>query len=244
MSDQLLKINPYGERAVLITWPDMVSESILKEIILLKNALKQEEVFLKAEMIGSYNSLCLVFSQSMDFEDMSKRILEIHATLDFNQPFERKLWSLPVCYDSRFGVDLEAVAKSLRLSVDQVIYKHAHAKYTVYGLGFLPGFLYLGGLSRNLWLPRREQPRSKVVEGSVAIADRQTGIYPQDSPGGWHILGNCPIPLFNVRKRDPMPIKPGDQVTFEAVDLELYRSIYKRYRKGYYKLKSELVCWK
>ena len=92
-------------------------------------------------------------------------------------------------------------------------------------IGFLPGFLYLGGLPKDLIMDRKDTPRSHVPKGSVAIGGEQTGIYPVDSPGGWQIIGRTPLSLFDIKKDDPTPIRQGDKVQFYSIDLETYQNL-------------------
>src|SRR5699024_5992541 len=127
---------------------------------------------------------------------------------------------LPVCYDPLVAPDLDLVSKQKKLSRSQVIAIHCAGEYRVFMIGFLPGFPYLGGLDKRLEIPRKEQPRRKVAAGSVGIAGSQTGIYPQESPGGWQIIGRCPIPLFDPLADPPCPIAPGDVIKFREIGLE------------------------
>ena len=112
------------------------------------------------------------------------------------------------------GEDLSAVAASTGLGEDEVIGLHSQPTYTVAFLGFSRGFPYLEGLDQRLWLPRRDSPRTRIPAGSVAIGAAQTGIYPLDSPGGWHLLGHTDVVLFDERCDPPSRVQPGDQVRF------------------------------
>ena len=114
------------------------------------------------------------------------------------------------------GEDLAAVAKLAGLEPSEVVRRHTAATYEVAFLGFAPGFAYLTGVDPVLRLPRRTEPRTRVLAGSVAIADQFTGIYPQTSPGGWHILGRCDVTLFDAARAAPALLSPGDRVRFKA----------------------------
>ncbi len=116
------------------------------------------------------------------------------------------------------GPDLGIVAKHNGLSPEQVVALHSQAIYQVYFIGFQPGFAYLGGLTPQLYTPRKKQPRKCIPKGSVAIGGEQTGIYPNDSPGGWQIIGHSQIQLFDFDSHDsPCLLKSGDKVRFKAV---------------------------
>jgi inhibitor of KinA len=129
-----------------------------------------------------------------------------------------RLWRLPVCYEGDCGPDLEATAAALGMSVEALIEQHQQGEYRVYMLGFLPGFPFMGDLPSALQLPRRSEPRLRVPPGSVAIAGALTAIYPSESPGGWHLLGQCPLPLFDPARPQPSLLQAGDRVGFTAVD--------------------------
>jgi KipI family sensor histidine kinase inhibitor len=121
---------------------------------------------------------------------------------------------IPVRYD---GPDLDFIASSTGLSVDEVVARHSGRSYTVDLLGFVPGFGYLGELDPSLHLPRRAQPRPRVAAGSVAIAAAQTAVYPLDTPGGWHIIGSTSTVMFDPTRDPPALLAPGDTVHFERV---------------------------
>lgn len=129
-------------------------------------------------------------------------------------PQKKSLIEIPVRYD---GPDLGELADRLQLPEDEIIRLHAEPVYTVFMIGFLPGFPYLGPLPEALSLPRRDTPRQRVPAGSVAVAGRQTGIYPQDSPGGWHLIGRTGFSLFDAAKMPPASLQAGMQVRFVPV---------------------------
>jgi inhibitor of KinA len=124
---------------------------------------------------------------------------------------------IPVCYGQDFGPDLNYVAEFHGLTPQEIIRLHAAPLYDVYMIGFTPGFPYLGGLDERLVTPRLKDPRRRVPVGSVAIADRQTGIYPIESPGGWQLIGKTPLKLFDLRQAEPFFLKPGDRVRFKPI---------------------------
>jgi inhibitor of KinA len=124
---------------------------------------------------------------------------------------------IPVCYGGRFGEDLEELARQHEMTPERVVELHAAASYFVGMLGFAPGFPYLAGLDRRLVTARRSTPRTRVPRGSVAIGGEHTGIYPLDSPGGWHIIGRTPLTLFDLDRDPPSLLQAGDKVRFVAI---------------------------
>jgi KipI family sensor histidine kinase inhibitor len=121
---------------------------------------------------------------------------------------------VPVCYD---GPDLEDVSALTGLSVAEVVARHTAPVYTVAFCGFAPGFAYLDGLDPRLAVPRRQSPRVRVPPGSVAVADRYTGVYPSASPGGWRLLGRTDAELWNLERRPPALLSPGTRVRFRPI---------------------------
>lgn len=213
-----ITVKPFGETAILMEWPKEVKEDILNDILsfqeVLKSKLSDQWFF-----VPSYNSLTLICQKAnFDFSTVKEGLLESYENERDTLVLERNLWKLPVCYDLDFGVDLEETADKLLLSVDELIEMHTSHQYIVYGIGFLPGFMYLGGLPENLETERRETPRLHVEKGSVGLAGKQTGIYPQNSPGGWNIIGRCPVPMFNMNLENPCFVNVGDRIQFVPID--------------------------
>ncbi|BFP43389.1 5-oxoprolinase subunit PxpB [Flavobacteriaceae bacterium GF1] len=213
-----ITVKPFGDTAILMEWPQKVDEAILNDIIGFQEFLK---TVLEAKwvMVPSYNSLTLICQNSdFEFTGFKDKLLEWYAAPRAEFSLKRNLWKLPVCYDLDFGLDLETTAQKLVISVEELVQRHTSHRYTVYSIGFLPGFMYLGGLPKNLETKRRASPRLHVAKGSVGLAGKQTGIYPQDSPGGWNIIGRCPVPMFNLNRKEPCFINVGDQIQFVPIE--------------------------
>jgi KipI family sensor histidine kinase inhibitor len=132
---------------------------------------------------------------------------------------------IPVSYDSTYGPDLEIVAAHALFAPDEVITRHVAAEYTVAMLGFAPGFPYLLGLDPALHVPRRATPRTRVPAGSVAIGGAQTGIYPRELPGGWHLIGRTPLALFDPTRDPPCLLAPGDHVRFRVIGTDEFERL-------------------
>jgi len=131
-----------------------------------------------------------------------------------------RLIEVPVCYDAEFALDLEMVAQHCGFAPNEVVARHAAARYNVRCVGFTPGFPYLSGLPAKLATPRRETPRTAVPVGSVAIGGAQTGIYPLRSPGGWNIIGRTPLRLFDLTREPAALLRAGDRVRFMPIRRE------------------------
>lgn len=219
MSSIPFQIKPFGEKALLMEWPSALQLDNLHEILGFTDFIREHHLGVEDwEYVPVYHSLCLIRkSGKVDHPEMVRLLEQWYASYPKGIPYPSRDWELPVCYDPEFGPDLESTADRLGMRPEELVKQHTAQPYPVYGIGFLPGFVYLGGIPEAIRLPRRPTPRLKVPGGSVGLADQQTGIYPQESPGGWNILGNCPIPLFDAERDPPCFIKMGDTVRFRAV---------------------------
>ncbi|MCW8952543.1 MAG: 5-oxoprolinase subunit PxpB [Rhodospirillales bacterium] len=141
-------------------------------------------------------------------------------------------WALPISYDEADAPDLDAVARATGVSPDQVVEIHAGCEFLVYMLGFLPGFPFMGDLPDRLHVPRRAEPRVRVPSGSVAITGSLSAIYPWESPGGWNLIGRCPVPLFDVTRSAPALLAANDRVCFQPVTAAEAIRIEKAIRGG------------
>jgi KipI family sensor histidine kinase inhibitor len=210
-----------GDRALLVELGDQISPSInenVRELFLKLDRRPPEGV---VELVPSYRSLMIVYNPlATEMDRLRAEILELHQATDPSLVPEPKTLSVPVVYGGEHGPDLEWVAGFHKISTEEVIALHIGTTYRVYMIGFTPGYPYLGELPEALATPRRETPRTAVPQGSVAIAQRQSGIYPVQSPGGWHILGWTPIKLFDANQWPPTPLEMGDRVRFFPIQKE------------------------
>ena len=230
-----LTYKPYGTSALLIEWPAKIDAAIIHDIIGFESVLAWEAGV--ADTVIAYHSLLVLFREPFDFKTTVDRFSALYEERKEARSIKSKCWHLPVCYDPQFGLDLEELAASKQLSVDEVIQLHTTSKYTVYFIGFQPGFLYLGGLNTQLHTPRKANPRLRVEKGSVGIGGEQTGIYPQVSAGGWNLLGKTPVDLFDITKAQPCFAKAGDCIQFEPVDFTTFKQLEKEVQQGSYELK-------
>ncbi len=235
-----LSIRPFGAYAILIEWPEKVDTSILEDILQFSHRLRTEHLQGKQwELVPAYNSLTLVhYGGDLIFGEFKQKLEGWYSEKSSTVMADRLLWRLPVCYESEFGPDLGEVSEKLQKSVPEIISLHTENVYTVYGIGFLPGFMYLGGLPQVLEVPRKSTPRLTVAKGSVGLAGKQTGIYPQDSPGGWNIIGNCPVPMFNANSENPCFVNVGDQIQFYAINHSEYELMTIQGEVGIYQLQK------
>jgi KipI family sensor histidine kinase inhibitor len=206
-----IRVYPLGDTAVLAELGTRLDTALNTRAIALAAALKKRRDVRQA--VAGHASVTVQFDPDQITIDALAAAIRRLATK--RPPMEEpgRLHRIPVVYD---GPDLEAVAEALRLTTQQVIEIHLRPIYRVFMVGFVPGWAYLGPLPDELVLPRRAVPRTQVPAGSVAIAGHQTGIYPLNSPGGWHLIGRTPVKLFLPDRDPPSLFRAGDRVKFFA----------------------------
>jgi len=166
----------------------------------------------------AYHSLLIDFDPlQLSFEEFPQLLDGCYCEAEAAASEPTRLVKIPVCYHADFAADLHVIAAHAGLAPEEAVRRHAAAEYSVYFLGFAPGFAYLGGLPPELRVPRLASPRKFVAAGSVGIAGAQTGIYPNDSPGGWQLIGRTPLSMFDSAAASPSRLQPGDRVRFVAI---------------------------
>ncbi|CCG39812.1 5-oxoprolinase subunit PxpB [Magnetospirillum molischianum] len=224
------RITSLGDTAFNIEYGDDLSLEVGVRVTALNAAVlcarDQGELTGLVETVPTFRSLQIVYDPLVTSRAvLEAALLALDAQIARSSSPPSRRWRLPVCYRGEFAPDLTAVATATGLSCDAVIARHCAPDYTVRMLGFLPGFAYLTGLDPALRLPRRSDPRTRVPAGSVAIADTLAAVYPSDSPGGWHLLGRCPLPLFDPSATPPVLLSAGDRVRFEPVEPDCFAAL-------------------
>ena len=228
-----IHIKSMDESNLLMEWPGAISEDIMREIAAWQHAIEKNLSPIILECFAAYRSLLITYDhQQIDAEDLEIELLKLPVS---KRKLRSKKWQVPVYYDEEVAPDLEKFCEEKNLTLKQLIKKHTSPLYDIHFYGFLPGFMYLGGLDDALGHPRKATPDNSIPAGSVAIGGQQTGIYPTTSPGGWHVIGNCPIKLFDVTQDPPCPFKPGDQIRFKSVAKKQYDKIKDEVASGTYK---------
>lgn len=242
MKDFKLKYKPYGEHSILIEWPQNIDENILFDVLNFKKEIQKYYDKQKVEIKSAYCSMLISYHSTINkiYNEISNLKTLYDTRNDLKKSADR-LWKIPVCYADKFGWDLSAISESKNLSKKKIIECHSDTIYRVYFIGFLPGFLYLGGLDEKLHMPRKATPRMMVKKGAVGIGGNQTAIYPNESPGGWNIIGNSPINFFNAKSETPCFAKAGDKISFYSISLDEYVNIQKLSDTGIYQLESEVI---
>ena len=210
-----------GDRALLVELGDEISPAINKKVRELFVSLDHQAFAGVIDLVPSYRSLLVVYNPlQISKSEIENQIAKTQKGMDPARIPRPKTVEIPVVYGDDYGPDLEWVAAYHKIAPQEVIRLHTRHTYQVYMIGFTSGFPYLGEVPEALFTPRRETPRTLVPKGSVAIAQKQTGIYPVQSPGGWHIIGWTPVTLFDPKAEPPSLLEMGDRVRFHAITAE------------------------
>lgn len=224
-----LTYQSYGKQAILISWPQKIDISILKDIQVVITIIGEIEGEELQEIVNGYQSILVLYKTSIDMEVKCALLKAIVSSSKQKQLIvQNKKWDIPVCYEPNFGLDIESLSVKKRMNMQQLISLHTQNVYTVYCKGFLPGFLYLGGLNKKLYTQRKAIPRTRIPKNAVAIGGRQTGIYPFESPGGWYIIGNTPISICDIYSESISPFQVGDTIQFYEIDKQEYDRLYSK----------------
>jgi inhibitor of KinA len=225
-----------------VEWPSKIDKKILDDVLIFKNHLLNSNVKSIVQINNAYSSILIIYDCTIDkINDEFLRLKALYASRENIIKSAFKLWRIPVCYDEEFGLDLVEISEEKNVSKSEIIQRHSSAVYTVFFIGFLPGFLYLGGLDKRLHFPRKKSPRLHIKKGAVAIGGEQTGVYPNGSPGGWNIIGNSPLDFFNPDKKTPCFAKSGDQIQFLPVEKAEYDRILRQVANGTYEIEREVI---
>ena len=224
MPDDSMRIEVAGENALIVYLGDTLSPVVADQVRWLDQQLRERLADQLIDTVPSYASVLVIYRPDrIRMEALQEHIEEFgRVTSEPMTREEGRLVTLPVWYGTESGPDLAALAESNGLSLDEVVRRHHARQYRVYAIGFAPGFAYLGEVDEAIARPRLTTTRQHVPTGSVGIADRQTAVYPAESPGGWNLIGRCPVRMFDPLAAAPMPVGVGDRIQFEPISRSEY----------------------
>ena len=217
-------IIPSGDSILIIRSLKKITSDKLNSIldrINSANISEVEDVLILKDHIGIFYN-----PYKSTFKELKSKIISLLSDDSIKIKSNKKRnWKIPICYNPELALDIKNVSEILKIDTKEFIEKHKKSSYIVDMIGFLPGFLYLGGLDNSLSLPRKKVPRKIIPKGSIGIAENQTGIYNIESPGGWNIIGRTPLELFDKNSEPPIKIRQGDSITFYEVDINEFNRI-------------------
>lgn len=216
MSDFALE--PAGPDCLLLRFADRIDPALVPRIRAAMDCLASRLTGRVRDLVPSYTTLMVCFDPRYESFDSLCPTIESLLSERLMAPSDAGcLVEIPVYYHPSVGPDLERVAAHHQITIDEVVRRHTAREYTVYTIGFAPGFAYLGEVADELATPRLDSPRQAVPVGSVALADRQTAVYPVNTPGGWNLLGRTALRMFDPDRDNLCPVAPGDRVRFRSI---------------------------
>jgi len=217
-------ISNLGDAALYCDFGTEVNKQINSQVIKYFNAIKEKNIEGVNNLTPSYNKLIISYDLHVtNFEKIKNKIEKINV--EETLKIKNKNLQIPVCCDASFSLDMERLEKKLNLTKEKILENFFEKEFFCYMTGFIAGMPFLGDLDKNMRAQRLETPRVKVPKGSVGMTEQFTNIYTFESPGGWNIIGNTPLEVFDSSKeKDPNLINPGDIVRFKQITLEEYKN--------------------
>jgi inhibitor of KinA len=235
-----MTILPYGDSAILINFKQIISEEINAQAISLSNSISSGKIKGVTFCIPAYCSVTVGYEpQTINYNTIREKIFDLYSSIPIGA-LKRPVRNIniPVCYEEEFALDKHDIKEQTHLSWEEVIKLHTSIEYTVYMLGFIAGFAYLGTLPLSLKCARKSTPRMNIPAGTVGIAGLQTGIYPKEAHAGWQLMGRTPIRVFDVKAEHPFLFSSGDIVQFSSIDRTQYESYQSEMLQGTFDIKS------
>jgi KipI family sensor histidine kinase inhibitor len=217
-------ISNLGDAALYCDFGAEVNRNINFEVIKYFKAIKEKNIEGINNLTPSYNKLIISFDLSVtNYNEVKDKIKKLDVKKIQNN--SNKRLEIPVCCDTSFSLDIERLEKKLNLSKQKIIEKFFNKEYFCYMTGFIAGMPFLGDLDQNMRAQRLETPRVKVPKGSIGLTEQFANIYTFESPGGWNIIGNTPLDVFDsTKENEPNLINPGDTVIFKPITLDQYKN--------------------
>lgn len=230
-SNFIKRIRAQGDRCLLVDLGDQIDEQVGLRCLGLAERLRQANVPSVLDIVPSFTAVAIFYQPSRELGDdpIARLTSLVHDIVQEiaqgNVELHARRVEIPVCYGGEHGPDLKDVANRMGLSTEEVIQAHHASACRVYMIGFAPGHPYIGIHDERFSLPRREVPRTALPAGSLGIANRQSTIYPNVLPGGWHIIGATPLRLFNANAEQPTLLMPGDEVAFVPINAQQFEEL-------------------
>lgn len=226
-----------GDRSLFVEVGDEITPEVNRGIRNLLSAIDGAEIAGIQALAPTYRSILVYYDPlTVGTEALKEQISGLYGSLQDAEVGGAKIVEIPTLYGGEFGPDIDFVASHNGISEAEVVEVHTGSDYLVYMVGFNPGFPYLGGMSEKIATPRLPTPRVRMVPGSVGIAERQTGIYPLASPGGWRVIGRSPVKMFDPGREPPSLVQAGDLVRFTSIEEARYREIEREVEAGTYRV--------
>ncbi len=237
----MIEFLPCGDTAVSVQFGENIDRRLCLDVLRLKMSLEKAAISGVLESVPSYRSLLVHYDPLQTCQQELREKITVLAENPQELSLRPRRWKIPLCFDTEFAWDLPEVAEKVGKNQSEVVASCLQTELFIYMIGFSFGLLYLGDFPLFNTLLRRENPRTRLEKGAVAVAQGMAVIYPFVSPGGWNVIANTPVSLFDIGLLPPSPFSPGDYLCFHEVDRTEYRQIALAVEKGEYQLSGERV---
>ena len=218
-----IRFYPAGDCALVAEFGQTIDEAVNEQVHSMARWLMQQRIKGVLEVLPTFRSLMVYYDPiKISYGKLVRKLQACPAWSETGSSAEKHILEVPCCYD---GPDLDSMETITGLSREEIIAIHSGVDYKIYMMGFLPGFVYLGGLDPRICAPRLETPRTRIEPGSVGIGGSQTGVYPVASPGGWRILGYIPLKFYDPSRADPILCKAGEYIRFVPISRGEYERL-------------------
>ncbi|RHW37988.1 5-oxoprolinase subunit PxpB [Neobacillus notoginsengisoli] len=228
--------HPLGDQAVVIELGKDINEETQRKVQLVTSFLDRNMESWIIEYIPAFTTVTVFYDpveviskfrgiSKLPYDIVCIQLKKLLEKMSSSEVTLQRTVEIPVCYGGEMGPDLPFVAKHNGLSEEEMIRIHSAGDYTVFMIGFAPGFPFIGGMSEKIATPRRDSPRLKIPPRTVGIAGKQTGVYPIETPGGWQLIGRTPVELFRPEDEPPTLLRAGDKIKFIPISIEEYKRL-------------------
>lgn len=231
-----MRFYPAGDQALVVEYGTVIAEEINEQVQQLARQLTERPLRGVREVVPTFRSLLVCYdNQRTNYERLVRAIKKLPQVAAGEAKAKKKVLLVPCCYEGAFAPDAADLEQLTGLSFAEIVKIHSSVDYKIYMLGFLPGFVYLGGLDERIHAKRLDTPRVSIAPGSVGIGGNQTGVYPLASPGGWRLLGATPLEFYNQNRERPVLCEPGEYIRFVPISAKEYAGIKAKVDAGEYK---------
>lgn len=232
-----IKFLAAGDRALVAEFGNAIDDGINNQVHALAKKIEEERIPGVSELVPTFRSLMIYYNpKEIKFAQLKEKIQSFGGIEAEAGRTKKRILKIPCCYGARFGLDLADMERHTGLTREEIIAIHSSVDYKIYMLGFLPGFVYLGGLDKRLEMPRMTTPRVKILPGSVGIGGNQTGVYPLASPGGWRLMGGTPVDFYDPNRKEPILCRAGEYIRFVPITIDDYYDIRRMIVQGTYQV--------
>lgn len=231
---------PAGDEAIVIEFGKTIDEEINNRVISMATSIRNKRIKGVREILPTYRSLMVFYNpKKISYTRLVSTVKSLDYKDSSDEEESKKTLIVPCCYDKSFGPDLEDMSRELGITREEIVKIHSGMEYKIYMMGFLPGFVYLGGLDKRINIPRLQTPRTRIPARSVGIGGAQTGVYPVDSPGGWRLIGSTPLDFYDIKRDNPILCEAGEYIKFKPISRREYDDIRYEIQYGDYEPEYE-----